>query len=140
MLMNHFSLIVRGSHAFFKRRLQTYPVGMSEQLVMMYLIQVSTANQDNVARHYKLDKGTIAKTIAKLEKKGFINRRQNKRNRRENLISLTETGHKLMNDIQNLVSQWEQSAFEGITEEEKEQFIQTLSKISMNVEEIVKEK
>ncbi len=140
MLMNHFSLIVRGSHVFFKRRLQTYPVGMSEQLVMMYLFQVSTANQDSVARHYKLDKGTIAKTIAKLEKKGFVNRRQNKNNRRENLISLTGAGHKLMDDMQNLVSQWEQSVFEGITEEEKEQFIQTLSKIAMNVEDIVKEK
>ena len=139
MLMNHFSAIARASHMFFERSLQEHSVNMSEQLVLMYLSMVPEANQDSVAKHYKLDKGTIAKTIAKLEKKGFINRRQNKRNRRENLITLTEEGHKLINDMQQLISQWEESAFAGIEEEEKEAFIQILSQVVMNVENLVKE-
>lgn len=140
MIMNNFSAITRGSHMFFERKLDKYDVNMPELMVLLYLTKVPIANQDSVARHYKLDKGSIAKTIAKLEKKGFIHRKQNIRNRRENLVTLTETGSNLIDQMQQLMVEWEEYAFAGIPEEDKEHFVQTLTQIAMNVEQIVKER
>lgn len=140
MIMKDFSVITRGSHMFFERRLEKYDVNMSELMVLLYLAQVPIANQDSVARHYKLDKGSIAKTITKLEKKGFIDRRQNKDNRRENLVTLTEKGSKLIHQIQQLMVEWEASVFANIPEKDKEHFVQTLTQIAMNVEQIVNER
>ena len=92
MLMNKISIIARSCHIFSDRRLSTYNINSTEQTVLMLLNKKSKMNQDEIAKYFFVDKGTIAKTLRKLEEKHLIIRNINKDNQREKIVTLSEKG------------------------------------------------
>ena len=65
-----------------------------------------------------IDKGMVAKTLNKLETKGFISREQNPDNKRENIISLTQKGVDILNNIKNIIDEWNEILYEEMSEDE----------------------
>ena len=46
---------------FLERRLSEINVGYTEHSILMYLNQCDTLNQGQIAKHFMLDKGAVAK-------------------------------------------------------------------------------
>ena len=88
MFITDLSILTRYSRTFFERRLREINIGFTEQLILRYLYQSEGVNQDTIAKHFMLDKGSIAKTLNKLEKKELIRRTENPNNKREKIISI----------------------------------------------------
>ena len=82
----------------------------------MFLADGRQVHQDTIARHFKIDKGTIAKTIGKLEAKHLITRQENPANKREKLITLTTTGQSMLGEMQKVLDDWDHELFQGISE------------------------
>ncbi|BDZ70782.1 MarR family winged helix-turn-helix transcriptional regulator [Methanobacterium petrolearium] len=57
--------------------------------------------QDDLAKMFHIDKGTIARSIQKLEDKKLVQRVQDPVNRRRYRLSLTEKGEKIIPEILN---------------------------------------
>ncbi len=133
MLMNNLSIIVRHSKVFCERRLHDSGVGFPEQVILMYLASNTAVNQDAIAQHFMLDKGAIAKTLRKLEDKSLIERHQNPENKRENLISIAPAGQNILGKMEAALNEWNQSFFEGISDEEIQQYRSITKKIADNV-------
>lgn len=133
MLMNNLSIIVRHSKVFCERRLHNSGVGFPEQVILMYLASNNGVNQDAIAQHFMLDKGAIAKTLRKLEEKGLIERHQNPENKRENLISIAPAGQSILGEMGAALEEWNQSFFEGLSDEEIQQYRRITKKIADNV-------
>ncbi len=100
-----------------------------EHNVCAFIYLHENTNQDKISRAYSIDKATVAKMISKLEKQGLLVRTVNTNNRRENLLSLTEDGMKMMHDVINVFDKWAEEATQDLTTEEKEIFYQCLDKI-----------
>lgn len=126
MLMNNFSIIVRYSKVFAERKLQEYELGLPEQIIIMYLSSIDKVNQDTIAKHFMIDKGAIAKTLNKLENKGLIYRSENKDNKREKLISISEKGKTILEYMGKILEEWNQHLTEDLNEED----IQNMQRIS----------
>lgn len=137
MLMSDLSIIVRGGHIYSSRKLTEYGIGAAEEYILMYLMGNSEANQDQVARFFMLDKGSVARSLAKLESKGFIVRRVNDVNQREKVISLTEKALGLKEALSELLVEWRKAMYEGMTEGEIAVFEKTAEKIADNVTKIL---
>jgi len=118
--MDKMSIIVRYSRIFSERKLKEYDLSFSEQIIIMYLSMHDNVSQDNISRHYMIDKGMIAKTLNKLEKKGFITRKQNPQNKRENIISLSDHGIGIMDRMGSILSEWNEIVYDGISKEDIE--------------------
>lgn len=118
MLMNNFSIIVRYCKIFTERRLSAYDLGMPEQVILMYLSKKDQVNQDTIARYFIIDKSAIAKTLGKLESKGFIERYTNPDNKRENLVSLTQKGRDIMDYMRKILEEWNRILLKDISEED----------------------
>ena len=84
-----------------------------------------------------LDKGSIAKTLNKLEKKNLINRLDNPNNKREKLIIITKDAKKIMGQVGEELQIWHEYLFEGITKEEIAEFNRILSKMSANAVKVI---
>lgn len=136
MLMNNLSIIVRHSKVFCERRLHNSGVGFPEQVILMYLASNNGVNQDAIAQHFMLDKGAIAKTLRKLEEKGLIERHQNPENKRENLISIAPAGQSILGEMGAALEEWNQSFFEGLSDEEIQQYRRITKKIADNMARI----
>lgn len=116
--MDTFSVIVRYSRSFLEKRLKQYDISFNEQIMLMYISNNEYTNQDSIAKNFITDKGTVAKTIKKLEEKGFIIRKENPSNKRENIIALSEKGCSIIRCMNKLLSEWQEIAFKDFSEEE----------------------
>jgi DNA-binding MarR family transcriptional regulator len=137
MLMSNLSIIVRGSHIVSLRKLSSYGITAAEEYILMYLMGHSDANQDQIAHFFMLDKGTVARSLAKLESKGFIVRKVNNENQREKVITLTDKAFGLKDVLSELLVEWNRSMYDGIPEEEVLAFEKTVEKIAANVLKIL---
>lgn len=133
MLHSDLSIIVRGSEIYLSRCLSDFGITATEQTMLMYLYGHENPNQEEIAKFFMLDKGTIAKTLQKLEKKAFIQRCVNKNDQREKVITLTDRAYAVKDVCVNLLRLWNEMAFENISPEEKAVFERIACKISANV-------
>jgi DNA-binding MarR family transcriptional regulator len=82
MYMNCLSIISRYSRTFFERRLAELSIGFTEHSILVYLDKCDVLNQEQIAKHFMLDKGAVAKALNKLEEKNYITRQENPSNKR----------------------------------------------------------
>jgi len=133
MLMSDLSIIVRGGQVFSTRKLSEYDLNAGEQAVLMYLLGHDESNQESIAKFYMLDKGSIARTLAKLESKGFIERKINDDNQREKIITLTQKSMDIKDVLTDLLTEWNDLMYEGISEDEIKEFELITSRIAINI-------
>ncbi len=132
MFMTNLSILSRVSRTFCERKLNDTNIGFTEQSFLQFLSKSGVVNQDAIAKHFMLDKGSVAKTLSKLEEKELITRKDNPDNKREKLITITDLGKSKSSSYIVEVQELHSFLFEGLTKEEIEQFSNTIEKITQN--------
>lgn len=137
--MNDLSILVRQMRVYADRRFLETESSFSEQLVLMYLIGHGSSSQMQIANGLKVDKGSIAKTIAKMEEKGFVSTEVNEKNRREKIISLAPGSSTTVDLMSSVLHDWEARINEGIDPEDRETFVRVLKRMVANSSAMVEE-
>lgn len=137
--MNDLSILVRQMRVYADRRFSKTGSSFSEQLVLMYLIGHGPSSQMQVSNGLKIDKGSIAKTIAKMEEKGFISTEVNEKNRREKIISLAPGSSTAVDLMSEVLRDWEEKINEGIDPEDRETFVCVLKRMVANSSAMIEE-
>lgn len=139
MLMNDMSIIIRHSNAFLLKRLQKYGVGCAEHGILMFLAKNNGVNQETIAQFYKLDKGAVAKTLGKLEEKGYIIRKVNEDNQREKIITLSKSGEAICVELQEVFKKFNTTIFEGMSSAEIKMLEELVGSVAKNILNYLKE-
>ena len=105
---------------------------------LMAISKKPEITQDDLARMFHIDKGTIARTIRKLEEKKLVNKFQDQFNRRRYLLSLTEKGEDIIPEILRAEEKWENIIFKGFSEEEHSWLVEGMKKLAENSLELGK--
>lgn len=137
--MSDISIIMRKMRVCANRYMGRYNIGFPEQQVLMLLKAHGALNQEALANDLQIDKGSITRTIMKLEEKGLVAREVNPRNKREKLVSLQPAADKVLEEMWSLYQQLESTMYEGLSEEEIAQTSRCLTKIAANLSEALKE-
>ncbi len=137
MLMSDLSIIVRGSQVYSTRKLSDYGISAAEEYILMYLMGHTDANQDAIAKFYMLDKGSVARSLQKLESKGFISRKVNDENQREKMITLTKKALDIRDVLSGLLVDWRKGMYDGLSDEEILAFEKTVEKVAENITKIL---
>ena len=116
--MDNLSVIVRYCRSFAEKKLKQFDLTFGEQVIIKFLSKHENMNQDAISKRYMIDKGMVAKTLNKLEEKGFILRKQNPDNKRENIISLTQKGVYILDNINAAVNEWNEILYEDMSDDE----------------------
>ncbi|SHJ36577.1 MarR family winged helix-turn-helix transcriptional regulator [Parasporobacterium paucivorans] len=136
MLMNNLSIIIRHCRTFCERKLRELDIGFSEQVILMYLSENKNVSQDDIVKHFMIDKGAIAKSLSKLEAKDYIIRNENPLDKREKLILLSSKSEQIFDYMKLILEEWNQYFFRGLSSEEIEQFVRILGTMADNVSQI----
>ena len=99
----------------------------------MFLSKNENVNQEAISKRYMIDKGMVAKTLSKLEEKGFIIREQNPDNKRENLISLTEKGVFILDNIHSTLDEWNDILMKDMSQDEINYLKNLTRKMAKNI-------
>ena len=116
--MDNMSILVRYCRIFTERKLKEFNLSFGEQIIIMFLSTNEKVNQDTIAKTFMIDKGMVAKSLDKLERKGFVKRKQNPDNKRENIISLEQKGIDILSKMRAVLDEWNEILYEGFSDEE----------------------
>jgi len=128
----HFGIIRRCAQSFFREKLAELNLKPVDGVVLLSISQCGSCNQETVGCAVDIDKGRIARTMARLEEHGLIRRVVNPQNKREKQIELTAKGAQFLSVICSFEEEWQARCFAGFTEEEKQNYLGYLERIARN--------
>lgn len=88
--------------------------------------------QDELAKDICLNKSTVARTLAELERGGFVRREVGKKDKRCLMVYPTEKMLLLHEEVSSVAGRWNDSILDGISESEMELFRSVLLRIDKN--------
>lgn len=112
------SITARGYFIFLNDRLRPLGLTAGQFPVLMLLYREQNITQETLVRHYRLDKGTIARSVRKLEEAGYIRRIVDPGNRRAVRLFLTGNGERVAPRMQAISREWEAMIRSGLSAEE----------------------
>ena len=124
------SIINRAHAIYLNERLKPYNLTFGQFPVFICLLHHPNINQESMARHFHLDKGTIARTVRKMEDAGYVTRVVDPLNRRAFILSLTDKGRSIAPEIIAIDREWQRSVLSVLTGEEQELLFSFLGKVT----------
>ena len=134
--MSDISIIVRKMRTFAERNMAHRVIGFPEQLVLMSLLANGESNQESIAAEHGIDRGAIAKTLAKLEAKGLVTRKVNSKNKREKIVCATPEATSVFNEMRASFVELDNTLFSGFTPEEKASACDLIARMAANLQEV----
>ena len=124
---------------YLERELNRSGVYRSQHQILMYISRFPNASQKDIASHQHVSTATIAVTLKKLEKGGYISRVMDKADNRFNQICITDRGKEVVDISRQVFQKVEQALFESFTDEELRVFDGFLDRTRLNIEHLFQE-
>ena len=96
-------------------------------------------SQDELAKDICIDKSVVARALASLEDKGFVERKSDPENKRRTLVEPTQKMLDILPKVRFVTAEWNRLVSEGISEEEFAVFQSVLLRIEQNARKIISE-
>lgn len=132
-------LIGKGYSQYINRSMGEFGINSTQLHLLFEISHQSDINQEKIAERCNINKGAVARSIKKLEDKGLVTRQIDENNRRQNKVSLTDEGKKILEKSSSALHRWED---EVIMEEgyvKKELLQQILKEIAIKTMELNQE-
>ena len=91
-------------------------------------------SQNQLCEIVEKSAANVTRILDRLERKGFVVRKQNPADRRSTLLFLTDQGKEMVEKVHNLFESFSEHLTNGISAQEQDLFVQLLSKIRDNLD------
>lgn len=91
---------------YFRDRLGTLGLQQLDGMILHLLGREGHMRQEDLAVQLAVDKGAVARSLARLEKRGLVERQVSARCRREKHVSLTPAGEGAYQGVQRILEEW----------------------------------
>lgn len=119
---------------YFQEILNQHGLYLSKEqmIVLKKLHDEDGLNQNELAFLTFRDKSSLARLLSKMERKKYIARKQNHKDKRINDVFLTEEGRAIFKKTRPAIKTFLDIMENNISEEEKQQIIKILKKVQFN--------
>ena len=114
-------------------RIKGVPLTPEQFMLIDLLWNQGSMTQQQLADQMQKDMNSVTKLVDAIEKKGFVVREQNLKDRRANTLVLTEKALQLRDGAKRKGISILDNILEGISEEELRSFLTTLHKLNNNM-------
>ncbi len=130
----YISQLYRRGGIFVTKEMEKYNIGQGQFMFLLELYIEDGRNQEELSKALKIDKGTTARAIKKLEKERYLIRYKDEKDKRSNKIYLTQKGRDVKENIFSVLDEWERKISEHLDESEKVLMIKLLKKVCLNID------
>ena len=106
-ISNLIAMIARGQSIYLNHRLGDLGINETQLHLLFEISHHENLNQERIASGCNINKGAVARSIKKLEDRGFVARTIDENNRRQNKVSLTSKGRKTLSEAIDVLNDWE---------------------------------
>lgn len=126
-------LLARKSQGYIGNALNKYGITAAEHPFFMAIQHHAGVTQEELTALVCVDKAATARAVKSLEEKGFLTRRQDARDRRQNLIYPTPQALRLAGAVQEELLRFNAHLTQGIAPEEVAIILEGLQKMEENL-------
>lgn len=116
------SILYRKSHIWLNNGCAQYSLTAAQAVVILIVCDFKSLTQDEITKRLSLDKSVIAKTVTKLEERGFIVRSTNVKDKRTYDISPTQKAWEVYPFVKEQIDESFQRMTQQMTDKEREEF------------------
>lgn len=110
-------------------KLIKHNVTKSQWIALYYINREKSISQKNLATLMGAKESTVTGILNRVEKEDLIMRTEDKKDKRKNLLSLTEKGQELTEKLTDIAQEFRDACLEGVSLEEQEIFLKVLDKM-----------
>ncbi|WP_195701327.1 MarR family winged helix-turn-helix transcriptional regulator [Companilactobacillus futsaii] len=107
-----------------------------ESILLGIVYKKKECSQDKIGEITLFDGASIARALKKLEDRGFVSRQADPNNRRKKIVTITDAGQKLYDEVRKAFHKGNDAIFKDITSEEQTQLEKILMKVYKNLDNI----
>ncbi len=101
--------------------------------IIEYITENNGCTQKELAEHLHISPPSVATTLKRMERAGFIARIEDKTDTRKKRLTVTERGAYALRDFRKLCDETDMQLFNGFSEDEKEQLMSYLKRLNANI-------
>ena len=116
------SILYRKSHIWLNNGCAQYSLTAAQAVVILIVCDFKSLTQDEITKRLSLDKSVIAKTVTKLEERGFIIRSTNAKDKRTYDIYPTQKAWEVYPFVKEQIDESFQRMTQQMTDKEREEF------------------
>ncbi len=120
--LNRMNAIVRYGNFWRTPKLEGTGIGACDRPYLYYICRHPGVSQETLSGALLVNKSSVARRLAQLEKEGYVTRTPDENDRRVLLVSPTEKATALLPILRDMAREWNEIITEGFTEEEVEIF------------------
>lgn len=129
-LLHDVSRLMRAS---FDQRAQALGLTRAQWRVLVHLAPRQGINQSALADILELDAVTMGRHVDRLERDGWLERRPDPGDRRAWRLHLTEASQPTLDRMDQIATEMQAAALEGVSEAERQRLTEMLSRIKANL-------
>lgn len=116
------SILYRKSHIWLNNGCAQYSLTAAQAVVILIVCDYDGLTQDEITKRLALDKSVIAKTVTKLEERGFLIRTVNAKDKRTYDIRPTDEARRVYPFVREQLDVCFQRMTQNMTDSEKKEF------------------
>ncbi len=135
IIFKYFAHILKKYHKEILLDIKDKDLGKGQLIIIKVLSRSGDGKtQDELSKMLLLDKTTVARTLQKMIKNGYVIRIKDKKDHRINRIYLTDKSKIIAKKMQSIKTKLFESLLEGISDDEFDKFLMVLKKMFENIE------
>lgn len=125
----YISILYRQAQSYIANQMKPYNIGGGQYMFLTILYERDGINQEELSNQLKMDKGTTARAIDKLEKAGYVIRKRNTEDRRVYNVFITDKARKIEPILYRTLISWTDILVGDLNQEERESLYMILEKM-----------
>jgi len=130
--------VARLLRTVYDRRVKRLGLTRSQWWVLNHLFRTPGATQSELAAILEVERPTLGRLLDRLERKGWIRREDDARDRRAWRVYLTPAAEPAMRELRRHAAELRRDALSGLSAAERERFVDTLTAIKGNLTKMSK--
>jgi DNA-binding MarR family transcriptional regulator len=130
--------VVRLQLRVYNGRFRTTGLNQSQVAALIHLDRVEEISQTELAERLGMQKAAAGTLIDGLEGKGLVERTRSSEDRRLQLVSITDAGRRVVDEVDHMGEALGTALRQGISREERTQLVSILQRLRENLREMEK--
>jgi MarR family transcriptional regulator, transcriptional regulator for hemolysin len=130
--------VARLLRTVYDRRVKALGLTRSQWWVLNHLFRTPGATQSELAAILEIERPTLGRLLDRLERKGWVRREDDARDRRAWRVYLTPAAEPAMRRLREHARKLRSDALAGLSGREREEFVDTLLAIKANLAKMTK--
>lgn len=127
------NLILKGHTNFFEKKLKGTNVTPAEiHYILRIYVDNENITQRDLSETFSVSEPVVARTLKNLENKGFIIRTKDPNNKTRRLLSLSEQGFEISENMLHITDEWLKEIYKDINESDIDKFNEIIKLLVIN--------